>query len=438
MKRPAGIRPLLSIVVTAIFLLVAACDNPSEDASSQASTAQTDATQADATQAGTAETDEGSQDTEESADAVDEAAPEAAPDTSEESSEEAIEETTEAVETGGVTSEENPVVIRLGDYEERLSDFDEQFEIAMMGVAAQQGSELSDEVRAQLSIYKPQFLDQRATELALLDEAEARGLSVSEEELEAQVATISEGMTEEQSFEDIYTEAGFASEEAFRDYLSNQLLIEQLVGQLQEAATVSEEDVASAYEARAEEFVQGEQVCARHILLETEEDANAVLTELEGGADFAELAQERSTGPSGPNGGDLSCFTQDRMVAPFGEAAFAAELDEPVGPVQTEFGYHVILVYDRQEAGQTPLEQVAPQLEQELSQEAFISSIDAIRADSGVEVFPEVLEPATLPPETTEDASVEGGVEDGVEGGAEDIEDTPIEETTEEDTEDSE
>jgi len=84
--------------------------------------------------------------------------------------------------------------------------------------------------------------------------------------------------------------------------------------------------------------------CVRHILLETETDAGDVLTELEGGADFATLAAERSTGPTGPNGGDLGCAPVANYVAEFADAVTAAELGAFVGPVETQFGFHVILV----------------------------------------------------------------------------------------------
>lgn len=296
---------------------------------------------------------------------------------------------------------EDAVVIRLGEYEERLGDFNERFEIAMLGVAAQQGAELDEALRAQLSSFRPQFLEQRATELALLEEARTRDLSVSEEDLETQLEQIRSGASEEESFEDIYSTAGFESETQLRSFLTEQLLVEQLITELQDEVEVTDEDIAAAYEARAAEFATGEQVCARHILLETEEDAQAVLGELENGADFAELAQERSTGPSGPDGGDLGCFERERMVAPFAEAAFDADLDTPVGPVETQFGQHVILVYDRQEAGAVPLEEVSGQLEGQLSQEAFIASIDELRAASGIEVFPEMI--ATSEAEVTSD-----------------------------------
>lgn len=84
--------------------------------------------------------------------------------------------------------------------------------------------------------------------------------------------------------------------------------------------------------------------CVRHILLEDQAGAEEVLTELDGGADFATLAMERSTGPSGPAGGDLGCAPATNYVPEFGDAVLAAEVGDYVGPVETQFGFHVILV----------------------------------------------------------------------------------------------
>ena len=84
--------------------------------------------------------------------------------------------------------------------------------------------------------------------------------------------------------------------------------------------------------------------CVRHILVETEGEAQTVLTDLDGGADFATLAAERSTGPSGPAGGDIGCEPASRYVPEFAAAVTDAPVAEYLGPVQTEFGWHVIVV----------------------------------------------------------------------------------------------
>ncbi|MGH1492001.1 MAG: peptidylprolyl isomerase [Acidimicrobiales bacterium] len=84
--------------------------------------------------------------------------------------------------------------------------------------------------------------------------------------------------------------------------------------------------------------------CVRHILVETEAEGDAIITRLNGGEGFAELAIELSTGPSGPGGGDLGCADSAGYVPEFAEAVNAAEVGEFVGPVQTQFGWHVIVV----------------------------------------------------------------------------------------------
>lgn len=93
--------------------------------------------------------------------------------------------------------------------------------------------------------------------------------------------------------------------------------------------------------------------CVRHILLEAEADADAAVERLDDGEDFAELATELSTGPSGPNGGDLGCAPTSNYVPEFAAAVDSAEVGAVVGPVETEFGWHVILVERFEVDGQT-------------------------------------------------------------------------------------
>ncbi len=115
----------------------------------------------------------------------------------------------------------------------------------------------------------------------------------------------------------------------------------------------TEESVRAAYEE-----APVVQACSAHILLETQEAADDVVAELEGGADFATLAMERSTGPSGPNGGDLGCGDPGGFVEPFATTVREAEVGEVTGPVETEFGFHVILVSERTAV---PYEDIASQ-----------------------------------------------------------------------------
>ena len=152
---------------------------------------------------------------------------------------------------------------------------------------------------------------------------------------------------------------------------------------------IAEKVTDDAIKAHYDEFIKTNepepQVHARHILLENEDDAKAVIAELDDGADFVELAKEKSTGPSGPNGGDLGFFNKGDMVAPFAEAAFAMEPGTySKEPVQTQFGWHVILVEEKKDGVQPTLEEIRQQMEAEVTQQAVQDLIEELRSDAEV------------------------------------------------------
>jgi peptidyl-prolyl cis-trans isomerase C len=109
-------------------------------------------------------------------------------------------------------------------------------------------------------------------------------------------------------------------------------------------ADVSDDAVQAAYEEQFGTVEAATEYNASHILVETEDEALALIDELEGGADFAELAQENSTGPSGPNGGQLGWFSPGMMVPDFEQAVFALEAGDVSAPILTQFGWHVIML----------------------------------------------------------------------------------------------
>ena len=148
------------------------------------------------------------------------------------------------------------------------------------------------------------------------------------------------------------------------------------------------------------------QLAARHILLESEEDARAVIAELDGGADFAELAKERSTGPSAPQGGDLGTFTPEQMVPPFSAAAMALDVGAYTkDPVQTQFGWHVILLEDRAETEPATFDAIENDLRQQMAREIVEGLLADLRNDAEIEMVD--LTPEAESPE--EGASEEGG-----------------------------
>lgn len=155
---------------------------------------------------------------------------------------------------------------------------------------------------------------------------------------------------------------------------------------------IEEGSTDAALQARYEQLKENpdfarEEVHARHILLETEEEARAVIEQLEGGADFATVAQEKSIGPSAATGGDLGYFTRDQMVPEFAEAAFAMESGETSSaPVQTQFGWHVIAVVDKRTA-EPSFEESEPQLRQDLAREIVNELVAGLRESAAIERF---------------------------------------------------
>lgn len=147
---------------------------------------------------------------------------------------------------------------------------------------------------------------------------------------------------------------------------------------------VSEEDIAAAY---AEQYVNVDaepEFNASHILVETEEAAKAIKEELDAGADFAAIAREKSTGPSGPGGGSLGWFGKGMMVPSFEAAVLEMEVGTVSEPVETQFGWHVIRLNETRATEKPELESVREELELQLGQIKVQESIEAITAKADV------------------------------------------------------
>lgn len=142
--------------------------------------------------------------------------------------------------------------------------------------------------------------------------------------------------------------------------------------------SVTDETLQAAYESAYGNVDPEKEFNASHILVETEEEAKALVTELESGADFAELAKEKSTGPSGPRGGELGWFGTGAMVAPFEEAVVAMEIGAVSAPIQTQFGWHVIKLNETRLKDAPALEEVRGQLVDEVRRTAIEARVEEL------------------------------------------------------------
>ncbi len=160
-----------------------------------------------------------------------------------------------------------------------------------------------------------------------------------------------------------------------------------VIGDMMETTPVSDAEIQAAYE---KQYGQGErrEYKARHILLKTEDEAKAVIAELDKGADFAQLAREKSTGPSGRMGGDLGWFSPDSMVKPFAEAVAQLKDGEySKTPVQTRFGWHVILREKSRTLPQPKLADVKDELVKQIRARKLTEYLHNLRDKMHIEVL---------------------------------------------------
>lgn len=287
----------------------------------------------------------------------------------------------------------DPVVIRLGSHEERASDIDWRFGVTLRGVAAQQGQPYNEAFETSLWSLLPYYLDQRVQEVALIAEAKRRGIVPDLEKMESTMDSIKAGLSEGEDFETVVHAAGFPNEAALRGMVIESDIINQLLEQVRAsvAANVTDQEVRVRYLAERGRFTEAEQYCARHILVTEEAVAQDLVAQLEGGADFAELAAQYGTDATKSSGGDLGCFGLGDMIPEFENAVVNAPVGQVVGPVASQFGYHVVLVYDHHLARVKPFDEVKDTAREFTVALATQAAVDGIVGGAGVITYPENL-----------------------------------------------
>jgi peptidyl-prolyl cis-trans isomerase C len=177
-------------------------------------------------------------------------------------------------------------------------------------------------------------------------------------------------------------------------YLAGTVL-EQTAG-----AAITDEALKAAYDAKYASATPSKEFHAAHILVKTEDEAKAIKAELDKGADFDTLAKDKSTGPSGPNGGDLGWFSAGMMVKPFEDAVMALKPGEISGPVQTEFGWHVIKLEEVRDAKVPTIEEAHDDLSGDLRQKAVEARVKEATDAAKIEKKTDAIDPAIIKSET--------------------------------------
>jgi len=192
---------------------------------------------------------------------------------------------------------------------------------------------------------------------------------------------------------------------AISDFTRN-VLLKTWTKEKVESFKISDEDIKKAYDERVTKLASKE-FNARHILVKTEDEAKAIIKELQGGADFEKLAKEKSTGPSGSNGGSLGWFKAQTMVPAFANAVKAMKKGEiSKEPVKTQFGYHIIKLEDSRDAKLPTMESLKPQLKRVIAQKKMLEYMKELKKTAEVKItLPE--EPAKKEDKKPEETTTE-------------------------------
>lgn len=174
------------------------------------------------------------------------------------------------------------------------------------------------------------------------------------------------------------------------EFVKDNMIKQFAIRTLLDTVAVEDNEIEAFYSENADMFKNQESVTASHILVDNEDKANEILEELKGDKVFEDAAKEYSSCPSSQNGGDLGNFTRGRMVPEFENAAFDLAVDELSGVVQTQFGFHIIKVTDKQEASQKSLEEAKEEIANTVllkkQQEVYMAKVDEIKKNVTVEI----------------------------------------------------
>ena len=312
-------------------------------------------------------------------------------------------DTTAPADTAAPAAEETDpttVIATVGGTDYSLAEFDRAFRMAVARSANAQGMPYSADVEAGFASFKPQFLDTFVRQQVVLQLAENAGVSADDAAIDTQVTADRAQFQSDEEFTDALKGSGFEDETDYRLSLEQQQLASAYLKTVSDRFKFSDAIVASFYNLNKASFTRQAEACVKHILVPTEAEAQQIVKDLASGGDFAKIAAEKSKDPgSAAQGGDLGCLAPGDTVPEFDKASFEGPLNT-VQTVKSQFGYHVLVVTKRTDAGLAPLSEVSGQIRDQLAAQAAQKYLDAQVARMKLTLYPERLPAAPAPAET--------------------------------------
>ncbi len=308
-------------------------------------------------------------------------------------------------QAGGVVVASNPVAVTVNGSVITEAEIDARIKPQLEKFSAQMGPEGAERYAKYM---RARVLEGMIVERLIEEQIKKENISVSDSDVNDRInEIITQQNTTPEGFNSMLQARGQSMEQV-RQQIQQGMAFEKLMESKSGKTDVNEAQALVYYNEHKQEYSSPDQVKASHILIKVEagapeeekaqarKKAEELLKQIKEGADFAALAKENSDCPSKAQGGDLGFFEKGQMVKPFSDAAFAMKVGDVSDIVETQFGYHIIKVTDRKEAGQTPFEEAKQQiittLQQEKRSRIYRDYVDKLKAEANI-VYPAGKEP---------------------------------------------
>lgn len=291
-------------------------------------------------------------------------------------------------------AEKNAAVAEVNGYVITKEEFNRSFELYRTTYESQYGTDIWNkdiDGKKFIDVVKEQVAEKLITDRLVLEDAEEEGIEVTDAEVDQEVKAIKDYFDDEKKYLDFLASQNL-SEEEFTAQVRQDLVIGKYRQRVVESVTVSEEDIKKYYDENPKEF-KNDTVKASHILLDARDEAEEVLAKAKAGEDFGALAAKYSVEQGAETTkGDLGEFGYGYMVEPFEKAAFALEEGEISDIVETQFGFHIIKVYEKTVVEPIPFEEARDDIEAMLTyyqqEEKYIEEVTKLREQADIKIHP--------------------------------------------------
>jgi foldase protein PrsA len=278
----------------------------------------------------------------------------------------------------GVLATVNGKAITQADFDETLASYkkmvETQYGEGAWDTEVSEGKTFGD-------YYKDEaIMDNMILEQVLIDAAEKEGFSMTDEEVQTQLDSYKGYFSTDEEYQ-TFLETNEMTEEYLTEAIKKEYIINQYLQKNIEELVPTDEELNKIYE----DTKMGEKVRASHILVGTEEEANAVVDRLNNGESFEDVAIEVSIDPSKDNGGDLDFFSYGDMVKEFSDAAFSMNIGDVSGPVESQFGYHIIKVTDKKTDDTVTFEDSKDSLTETFKTNKYTELIEELKNNANIE-----------------------------------------------------